>query len=233
LWLLVVAVIVYFSVGLGTDFVVSRISFAAEAKLFGTLSFAQSPDAQKAPCLGRVRRVLSVLSSDPAVPPLPYRLVLIEERRPNAFAFPGGMIGVSSGLLEALPEEIGLAFVLGHELGHFQYRDHLRGLGRAVGAGLGFSLLLGGRMGGDSVAKMLHFVLQRGYSRHREEAADRFGVALVYRVYGKTEGVDRLFTLLSGRDKAPAWAYMFATHPSPSRRIEKLKAYAAELAGRR
>jgi predicted Zn-dependent protease len=72
-------------------------------------------------------------------------------------------------------------------------------------------------------------VLQRSYSRGREEKADRFGLELVFRVYGETEGVDRLFEILEKSDATPRWAYMFATHPAPTARIAELKKQAAEL----
>ena len=43
---------------------------------------------------------------------------------------------VSTGLLEQTASENELAFVVGHEIGHFRNRDHLRGLGRGVAFGL-------------------------------------------------------------------------------------------------
>ncbi len=39
---------------------------------------------------------------------------------------------VFTGLLEKMTSENELAFVLAHELGHYDHRDHLRGLGRAA-----------------------------------------------------------------------------------------------------
>jgi len=63
-----------------------------------------------------------------------------------------------------------------------------------------------------------------------EERADAYGVALVFRIYGQTEGVDRLFQLLDDEDRVPDWGYMFATHPSPRRRVQELKAHAEKLA---
>ena len=156
-------------------------------------------------------------------------MVLHPHEKPNAFAFPGGGIGVTKGLLEALEREVEFAFVIGHELGHFHNRDHLRGLGRALGTSVCLSIIFGGTVGGDVMTSNTMFIINRKYSRDQEKAADRFGMKLVYDVYGKTEGVEKLFELLEKKDKLPAWAYMLATHPKPGDRIADLKRYAEAL----
>ena len=163
--------------------------------------------------------ILELLKSDESVPPLPYELVLIKEKNPNAFAFPGGKIGLTTGLLDLLNDEIEMAFVLGHELGHFSNRDHLKGLGRAVGFGLAAAIIFKSEYGANSFGDMINFVLLRTYSQDREEKADRFGLELVYSKYGSINGTDHLFNILKEKDKLPSWAYMFSTHPSPQKRI--------------
>ena len=226
----VLAVVVYFVVGHIVDFTVARLSFEQEARLFGALPLLFDEGDPNDPRLARAQGILDRFKTDPQVPSLDYRLRILSEEDLNAFAFPGGTIGLTQGLFEALDEDIALAFVLGHELGHFRHRDHLRGLGRAAGVGLAYAVLFGGPMGNESMGNLFPFVLQRGYSRQQEEKADAFGVALVQRTYGRIEGVDRLFQILEGKDHLPPWGYMFATHPNPKDRIEDLKAYAARLA---
>jgi Zn-dependent protease with chaperone function len=129
--------------------------------------------------------------------------------------------------MEVLEEDLEVAFVLGHELGHFHSRDHLQGLGRAIGFRIIMAVVFGS--GSESFGYMIESVFQRGYSQESEKAADRFGLELVYRAYGKMEGVDRLFQIILDENKIPEWAYMFSTHPSPARRIENLKAYSEVL----
>ena len=217
----------YAVVGLVTDVVVSRISFQTEAKLFAAFQRdAVEADAEQ---LSRLQTILEKLTADAAVAPLPYRLSLIRNENPNAFAFPGGGIAVTTALLDALEDDVELAFVLGHELGHFKNRDHLRGMGRALGLGIVYAVLFRGELGSNSGSSIGQTVLQRTYSRRQEERADRFGVALVYRIYGKTRGVDRLFRILREGDKTPCWAYMLSTHPAPEDRIRALKEYADGL----
>lgn len=225
----VLMIVLFFAVGWTVDAIVERISFETEAKIFKhfTVPPAKEQDAPKQAHVEKAGAILDTLIGDPSVPPLPYRLVIIEQEKPNAFAFPGGTIGVTTGLMEALEEDLAVAFVLGHELGHFYNRDHLQGMGRSIGFRIVMAALLGA--GSESFGNMIEFVFQRGYSQDSEKAADRFGLELVYSAFGKMEGVERLFQIIMDEHKTPEWAYMFATHPSPAQRIEDLKAYADVL----
>jgi len=230
LFTVLLAVGVYLAIGLVVDLVlVPCISFEREAALFGSAFARDNASGQSEEKLDRLKQTLQRLVADPEVPPLPYALVLLDKPRPNAFAFPGGTIGVTQGLLDSLDNEIEFAFVLGHELGHFRNRDHLRGLGRALGVAIAYAVIFGGEMGQDSLGNVFQFVLSRGYSRRQERRADEFGIELVYRTYGRTDGVDRLFRILRKERFAPAWAYMLATHPSPNDRIRELEEHARRL----
>lgn len=175
----ILAVGLYLSIGIIVDVIVTRISFTTEAKLFGSDVFSALNKDGKNKQILRAQVILDTLTSDLQISPLSYSLVLVEQKEPNAFAFPGGTIGVTEGLIEVLEEDIAFAFVLGHELGHFHNRDHLRGFGRALGSGILFSLLFGGQMGSDSLGSIFNSVLQRNYSRGQEEKADQIGRAHV------------------------------------------------------
>ncbi|MBN2429565.1 MAG: M48 family metallopeptidase [Deltaproteobacteria bacterium] len=227
---LVVLVAVYFIVGLTVDLVVSRISFETETRIFKHVQVPvpTEQDASRSKSLQRAEEILAKLRKNPTVPPLPYRLVLIEDEKPNAFALPGGTIGVTTGLLAVLDEEVEVAFVLGHELGHFYHRDHLEGMGRAIGFQIILALFSSGS-GAESFGNVVEFALQRGYSRKREKMADRFGLELVHATYGNVKGVERLFQILLDERTLPGWAYMFLTHPSPGERIADLESFAATL----
>jgi len=228
---LVLLIVLFFAVGWTVDFVVARITFDTEARIFRHINYPveEAQDNKDADQRQSTGAILSKLINEDIAPPLPYRLVVIHESKPNAFAFPGGTIGVTTGLLDRLDEEIAVAFVLGHELGHFHNRDHLHGMGRAIGFRIIMAMIFGAGEGADSFGNLIEFVFQRGYSQEVERAADRFGLELVHAVYGKTEGVDRLFRILSEGDKMPAWAYMFTTHPSPKSRIQDLEFHAAQM----
>jgi Zn-dependent protease with chaperone function len=236
LWKLILSAVIllvglYFLWGVIVDAVVAGISFETEAKIFKYFEPHQ-PEIDDPAALERLKMteaILKKLQSGQGVPQLPYRLVLIDQDAPNAFAIPGGSIGVTRGLLDVLTEEIEIAFVIGHELGHFKNRDHLQGLGRAAGYSLMMAVLFDVGAGSESFGDIVHFVMERSYSQEREKNADRFGLELVYGAYGRVEGTDRLFKLLLDGHALPNWAYMFSTHPSPKNRILALKAYGDKL----
>lgn len=167
--------------------------------------------------------VLNRLVALPEVPPLDYRIIFVDMPEPNAFALPGGGIGITRGLLDALgDEEIAYAFIVGHELGHFKNRDHLRGLVRNVGAGAALGMLFGSS-GAAHLASNAGELVGLSYSRAQEHAADDFGMTLVRQLYPDSKGADRLFVKLSEQGEPPAWAYMFFTHPDSHERIRRLR----------
>ena len=228
---LVLLIALYFLIGITVDLFVSGISFETETRIFKNFQPGgnQDKNAPYKEAFDKAESILEKLKGRPSVPPLPYRIMLMEHEDPNAFAFPGGTIGVTTGLLAALDEDIEIAYVLGHELGHFHNRDHLQGMGRAIGLRIIMAMVFSSGAGAESFGNMMEFVFNRGYSQDRENKADRFGLELVYAIYGKTEGVDHLFRILQEKDRLPKWAYMFSTHPSPQKRIDNLKAYALHL----
>ena len=167
-------------------------------------------------------------------PEVPYRFRtgVIPESIPNALAVPGGVVLVTSGLLERVESENELAFVLAHELGHFRNRDHLRGLGRQV-ATLFATAIVGVAAGGGGVTDFVSIaqhVTSRRFSREQEMAADRFGLEIVHREYGHVAGADDFFEHIS--EEGSLWesraASYLSTHPLSEDRIRRLQQLAQE-----
>ncbi len=179
-------------------------------------SFAEDSDEVQA----RLQELTTELAA--GWPENPYTLrVRVIEGEPNAFALPGGQIWVTRGLLDQAGSENEIAFVLGHEIGHFRDRDHLRGLSRGVlftlvAAGLGLG-------GVDSLFGSGVGLVGLSFSRDQERDADAFGLELVHRHYGHVMGSWHFFERLSARDgvasKLPAFVQ---THPGSDRRVEDL-----------
>lgn len=233
--LLVLTVALWMATGWVTELLLPLVSIDTERKVFGAFQPADREESAglSAPLAARRDRLANVLvklAADPAIPPLDYRLIVMRAQGPNAFAFPGGAIGVTRGLLEIIgDDEVAIAFVLGHELGHFAQRDHLRGIGRQLGRSLVWALIFG-RDGADLLSPHVSSLLDLRYSRGQESAADRFGLELVHRIYGTTEGTDRLFVWLEQRDRNPAWLEMLETHPDAGGRLRALREHAGRLA---
>jgi Zn-dependent protease with chaperone function len=226
-----VVVMVVFAVFLmAAELAVRWISAEQEAELLqgvvGGLKVLDEVDAPDDEGFQRAVAILQKLRSAEMVPKVDFRLVLLDEKQPNAFALPGGVIGVTRGLLDLLPEEVELAFVLGHEIGHFKYRDHLRGFFRDAGRTVALAMLFGDASG--AVAGVDRW-LAMSYSQEAEHRADRFGVELVWVCYGSAVGTERLFEMLAEKEAVHRWSHTFSTHPESRERVRRLRAYAAEL----
>lgn len=222
---IIVVTAIFIIVGFTTDFFVSRISFQTEEKMFS--SFNPPGNVDNSEDVKKVQAIFDKIKSNTEVPPFNYKIIVLENKMPNAFAFPGGTIGVTSGLLEKLKneDESAIAFVLGHELGHFRNRDHLKGLGKSIGL-IACLAIIFNKADVSLITNTTSLVMTRKYSRQREEMADLFGVDLVLYGYGNSENMSRFFEIISESDNNPDWAYMLATHPAPEKRVEKIKAYA-------
>ena len=196
-----------------------------EARLFGGIFEsvgAETPDEEPARAAA-ARRLLARLAGHWPENPYAFRLAVVDDDSLNAFALPGGTIVLTRGLLEAAESENELAFVLGHEIGHFAARDHLR----AIGRGVILSLVLRSVVGvgaGDAVPALSAELASRGFARDQERDADAFALNLVAAEYGHAAGADHFFQRLPDAHagfgaRAAAW---FATHPVSESRIAAL-----------
>lgn len=172
--------------------------------------------------LYQTQRLVDRLAFHWADAPYSFRVEIDDSDVANAVALPGGLIVVTEGLLDQVESENELAFVLGHELGHFRNRDHLRALGR----GIVLSLFLATTMGNDvsNIGVNVTDLALRGFSRQQESSADEFGLALVYTHYGHVDEAWRLFEKWDDSDSRMRDLVSYtSTHPAAGNRVASLK----------
>jgi predicted Zn-dependent protease len=161
-----------------------------------------------------------------------WQFVVFEGEQANAFALPGGRVGVFTGMLEVAANEDQLATVLGHEIGHVNARhgaermvtEHFIALALRLAATL---LALGDvQIPPDLLvalgASVADLGIVRPFSRTQELEADALGLEYMARAgYAPTEAIAfwRRMQELAGDDGPP---YFLATHPSNAQRIEEL-----------
>ena len=204
----------------GVDGCVSRISPEREAAFFSELGAGESAQSL-APLVDR-------LASHWEEQPYPFHVQILEDDLPNALAIPGGHILVTEGLLKMAKSENELAMVLGHELGHFYHRHHIRRLSRGLSISILGSVLLGNHANTDLLSLSTQLT-SRGFDRKQETAADRFGLELVQAEYGHINEAWRFFDRISANmSTLEGLSSYLSTHPHPDERGQQLRRWAEE-----
>jgi predicted Zn-dependent protease len=163
----------------------------------------------------------------------------------NAFAMPGGRIGIYTGLMQVAENQDQLAAVIGHEVAHVTQQHSLKRANREattqVGVVAGTAVLGGGPGVGDVVGMAAQVGLSLPFSRGNETEADTVGLNYMAAAgFSPSESI-QLWKNMARKNKLgpPQW---LSTHPSGDSRIQDLirqlpdalKHYnAAQAAGRR
>lgn len=165
---------------------------------------------------------LTVAGESPR-PDVAYRFAVLETPQVNAFAAPGGYVFVTRGALDLMQNEAELAAVLAHEVGHVNRRHVIEQIRRAdfmreMGDQTGITGERLGRVVGQGTN-----VLFTGLSRDDELQADSIGFELATGAGYAPGGLAAFIGRLETRREGPA-AELFATHPPPAARLERLAA---------
>ncbi len=223
--LIAIVVVVYFLLGLVVDQLVPYVPPSFEKKI-GSVYLRQIEGIDKKDPRQPVLQAMVDDMTEKCVD-LPYdvEVIVVNDQLVNAFALPGGKIVVFDGLLKAVESENELAFILGHELGHFVNKDHLRGLGRAL-VGLSISLTLLGTDShlNDMLGSSLNLNRLR-FSQQQEGKADIVGINSLQCRYGHVKGATDFFEGLEASSSFRQLRHYFATHPAESKRIDDIEEY--------
>jgi len=161
---------------------------------------------------------------------MPYNFHVVNATYVNAYAFPGGTIACTRGILLSLENEAELAALLGHELGHVNARHTAEQMSKgmltqAVVGGLSAVAGAAGT-GYGNIASQLGQIgagaLLASYSRDNERQADALGMEYIVKSGYSSEGMVGLMEMLNslGKHKPSATELMFATHPMSEERYQ-------------
>ena len=161
-----------------------------------------------------------------------FNFFVVNDASINAFAMPGGVIGVHTGLFLAANTESELAGVLGHEIGHVTQHHLARMLAKQKTdtfkniAGIAVALLVAranpelanGALAASSAAGIQR---QLDYTREHEREADRVGLTVLENAGFDPRGMPAFFTTLQRGSRfseggAPSF---LRTHPLTVERI--------------
>jgi predicted Zn-dependent protease len=162
-----------------------------------------------------------------------WELVVFDDPQVNAFALPGGKIGVYTGLLDIAENQNQLAAVIGHEIGHViaEHGNERMSSSTLIGVGMEVTnqLLQANQIASNNmimaaIGMGVQVGVQLPFSRTHESEADLIGLQLMAK-----SGFDprQSVNLWQNMDKASGGKRqpeILSTHPTPASRISKLSA---------
>ena len=167
---------------------------------------------------------------DPPHSDIEWELAVFESESVNAFAMPGGKIGVFTGILDVTENQHQLAAVIGHEIAHVTARHSNERASRASLTGVGINvaaiILGGGHRGATYTAQQ---ALSAGaamgislpHTRGQESEADIIGLEFMAKAgFDPRESVSLWQRMDAASEKKPP--EFLSTHPASETRIENL-----------
>lgn len=158
----------------------------------------------------------------------------------NAFALPGGKVGVNTGLFRVATNQDQLAAVIGHEIGHVIARHSNERLSHSVLAEAGTGLVGAyvGRNASPDQVKQVVALLGAGtqvgvllpYSRKHESEADQIGQELMAKAgYDPREAARLWENMIRASSGSAAPPRLLSTHPDSNERARVLAENAPRL----
>ena len=185
------------------------------------------------------RLVAAGLDSD-----LDFTFLCIVDPTLNAFAAPGGIIAVNTGLIRATGTESELAGVVAHEIAHVKQRHLARAYANAskinIATALGvLAAIATGIYNPELGGAALHSTLAAGtqaslsFSRANEQEADRIGMQLLANAKFDPMGMPDFFAQMHRHSQLNAGPVLefLSTHPVTLSRISDTRNRAAQYSG--
>jgi len=154
-----------------------------------------------------------------------WEVTVFDDDQANAFALPGGKIGVYNGLLDVAVNQDQLAAVIAHEVGHVlgNHSNERASQSTLRSAGLAAARILGAS---DVAVDLIDYSANLGiflpFNRTQESEADVLGIMLMAEAGFDPQQSIQLWENMNavGGERPPEF---MSTHPSPESRISELE----------
>ncbi len=210
---------------------------SAQMTEMGVAAFAETKKTTQASTDGRATSyVMCVADALTGLVGGDWEVTLFDEDSANAFALPGGKIGVHTGLLKVARNQHQLAAVIGHEIAHVQaeHANERVSTNYVAQAGMALAEAVAGAYGADNQKQILGLLglgAQYGvllpFSRAQESESDVLGLALMANAGFDPRESIRLWENMAAAGNGQPPEFM-STHPSHDTRIADLQSHMAE-----
>jgi len=181
-----------------------------------------------------VKRIGAEMAAKSERPGLPWEFYLLDDAAVNAFAYPGGFIFVTRGLMAHMNSEAELAEVIGHEIGHVTAKHTVAAMSKQQITQIG---LVGASILSPQLAKFGDVLgasaglLFLKFGRDDELQADALGFKYSLNLNYDVRESPKVFTTLgrlsgSAGARIPEWQ---STHPDPGNRVQRAQQRLAAL----
>ena len=181
-----------------------------------------------------------------ALPNAKWEFVVFDSPDLNAFALPGGKVGVYTGLIQLAENDSELAIVMGHEIGHVIARHGAERMSEAAvisGRGALGAAVVENKTESPQVRQMFELAYGGGttllrvlpHSRSAESESDRMGALYAAKAgYDPRASITFWKKMVAQKQKAGAAAggkmsALLSTHPADEKRIADLQAMMPEM----
>ncbi|MBS7458954.1 M48 family metallopeptidase [Coralloluteibacterium stylophorae] len=173
---------------------------------------------------------------------LPWEAQVFADEEPNAFALPGGKVGVNTGMFAVARTQDQLAAVIGHEIGHVMAQHANERVSHTTLAQTGLTAVQAyagsqgaSPQGTQALMAALGAGAQVGYllpfSRVQESEADVIGQQMMARAgFDPRAAADLWQNMIAASGEGQRAPQLLSTHPDPRNRIDELEARAPALA---
>ncbi|WP_160243374.1 M48 family metalloprotease [Acinetobacter indicus] len=172
----------------------------------------------------------------------PIGLLIINDRQINAFAVPGGLFALNTGLVTSARNMDEVAGVMAHEIAHVTQRHYSRsqeafkGQGLLALAGVLVGALVASQADGDAGAAVMMgsqaalMDKQLTYSRNQEREADRIGMQYMYTAGYNPQSMADFFEVMHRATSRVSFLPDFwFTHPLTTERMSEARLRANQL----
>ncbi|WP_420427615.1 M48 family metallopeptidase [Algiphilus sp.] len=204
-----------------------------EMEKMGAQAFSQmkeeTPVARNTPAARYVECVSRALTQVIA-PEQSWEVRTFESDAINAFALPGGKIGVYTGLIEVADNQHQLAAVVGHEIAHVLANHSAARVSNQLAAQLGASVVSSATgVSPQMIGMGAQVLLLMPYGRADESEADVLGLRYMAEAGFDPSAAPALWVNMAKAKKGNAPPEFLSTHPSDQSRIENLRSRLDEV----
>jgi predicted Zn-dependent protease len=170
-----------------------------------------------------------------------WEVQVFENPEPNAFALPGGKVGINTGMFDVARNQDEMAAVVGHEIAHVTREHSNERVSRQMLTGVGLQFLgsYTGSKTSPEKAKLIMGALGAGAqigvllpnSRKQETEADLLGQKMMAQAGYDPSKAASLWENMIAQRKKGAPPKILSTHPNPENRVNALNDNLKNVAG--